>query len=331
MMKIAVITVSDRVARGEREDLSGPRAVELLSRYGDIVEQAVVSDGTESVADAITRSARGKADVIFTTGGTGITGRDLTPEATAGLVKKRLTGLEARVRDMASTPYSVLSRGVIGIIDEGVGPALVINAPGSQGGVADAIDAIGPLLDHIVDQMNDGDHAVRTVMGSPSSSHFHAHEEITRRVQNRGVNDGTDASVVLAGVTGQAINMDELLKAVDDRTAGAVVSFCGQVRNHDDGRAVGSIDYQAHPDADKVIERVAYEVSASSGACKIAVIHREGHLEVGDVALGAAVSASHRAEAFRLLEEVIERVKMELPVWKKQQFEDGSHEWTGTA
>ena len=77
--------------------------------------------------------------------------------------------------------------------------------------------------------------------------------------------------------------------------------------------------------------RIARDLAKDSGACKVSIMHRSGHLEVGDIALGAAVSASHRGEAMRLLEKLVEEVKLQLPVWKNQEFADGSHEWTGSA
>lgn len=157
------------------------------------------------------------------------------------------------------------------------------------------------------------------------------HDEATWRIQHRGFNDGSDAAVTLAGVSSDPIDMLRLEELVSDDTAGAIVTFIGRVRNHDEGNAVVAIDYEAHPGAGQIVERIAAEVSVASGACKIAVVHRTGHLEIGDIALGAAVSASHRAEAFRLLEAVVEQVKLQLPVWKRQEFEDGSHEWTGCA
>ena len=111
--------------------------------------------------------------------------------------------------------------------------------------------------------------------------------------------------------------------------AGAIVTFRGQVRDHDEGRAVVAIDYEAHPDADAVVRRIAEDAARGSGASRIAVLHRTGHAEVGDVALGAAVSAAHRKEALRVLEDVVEKVKLQLPVWKRQFFADGTSEWTG--
>ena len=158
-----------------------------------------------------------------------------------------------------------------------------------------------------------------------------SHEEATWRVQNRGVNDRSDAVVVRAGISYEPIDMAELETLVSTDSAGAIITFNGRVRNHDDGNSVVAIDYEAHPTAGEVVERIAAEVAAGSGACKIAIVHRAGHLNIGDIALGAAVSASHRREAFRTLEAAVEQVKMQLPVWKRQEFEDGSHEWTGSA
>ena len=157
------------------------------------------------------------------------------------------------------------------------------------------------------------------------------HDDATWRIQHRGFNDGSDATVALADVSREPIDMHRLEELVADDTAGAIVTFNGRVRNHDDGNSVVAIDYEAHPDAGKVVEKIATEAAAGSGACKIAILHRAGHLEVGDIALGAAVSASHRAEAFNLLEAAVEQVQLQLPVWKRQEFNDGSHEWTGSA
>ncbi len=264
MIKIAVITVSDRVSRGDRQDISGPLAARLLSQLGEILDQRVIPDGVSSVTKAIKDCAGLGADVVFTTGGTGITGRDLTPEATEPLLEKRLTGIESRILASSTTPYAALSRGVVGIIRDGMRPVLVVNAPGSQGGVTDAIETIGPLLSHIVEQMNGGDHPAPTSVDTWDTGGPHA--EATRKVQNRGVNDEFDADVVLAGVSAAPIEMSALLAAVDDPSAGAVVSFCGQVRNHDGGHEVVAIDYQAHPDANDVVARIAQEIAESSGA-----------------------------------------------------------------
>lgn len=315
MVRISVVTVSDRVSQGVRSDMSGPLAVELLSDYGQIVTHITVADGEESVRQAIHDAASAGANVVFTTGGTGVTERDQTPEGTLPLIKKRLLGVEHLLRNDPDVAYAALSRGVAGIAEVAGNTVFVVNAPGSQGGVRDAVNAVGPLLEHLVDQTRGGDH----------------HEQATFTVQNRGRSDGGDAQVVISGVSAEPIDMQTLLDAVDDDSAGAVTSFCGQVRNHDLARPVVAIDYEGHPNAGEVVKQIAQELSAGAGACKIAVLHRTGHLKVGDVALGAAVSASHRKEAFRVLEALIEEVKMRLPVWKCQYFADGTSEWTGAA
>ena len=167
-LRIAVITVSDRTAAGRREDLSGPLAVRLLGEYGEVSGPIVVADGITPVRDMITHAIFCGAQVVFTTGGTGITSRDLTPEGTEPLITQRMWGIEARMRDNPAVPTAAISRGIAGIATADGNRAFVMNAPGSTGGVKDAIAAVGPLLAHIVDQMNDGDHP--TPIAPPESA-----------------------------------------------------------------------------------------------------------------------------------------------------------------
>ena len=118
----------------------------------------VVADGVESVREMIGHAIYCGAQVVFTTGGTGITSRDLTPEATEPLITQRMWGIEQRMRDNPKVPAAAISRGIAGIATIEGKRAFVMNAPGSSGGVKDAVEAVGPLLAHIVDQMEDGDH-----------------------------------------------------------------------------------------------------------------------------------------------------------------------------
>ncbi|CAM5743020.1 molybdenum cofactor biosynthesis protein MoaE [Mycolicibacterium aubagnense] len=119
---------------------------------------------------------------------------------------------------------------------------------------------------------------------------------------------------------------------VDHSAAGAVVSFAGVVRNHDGGRGVTRLEYSAHPSAAEVLAEVAADVAAAAdGVRAIAVSHRIGVLNIGDAALVAAVSADHRAAAFRTCALLVDTVKERLPVWKHQFFTDGTDEWVGSA
>lgn len=119
---------------------------------------------------------------------------------------------------------------------------------------------------------------------------------------------------------------------VDHSAAGAVVTFAGVVRNHDGGRGVTRLEYSAHPSAAQVLAEVAADVAAASeGVRAIAVSHRIGVLNIGDAALVAAVSADHRAAAFRTCALLVDTVKERLPVWKHQFFTDGTDEWVGSA
>jgi molybdopterin synthase catalytic subunit len=116
-------------------------------------------------------------------------------------------------------------------------------------------------------------------------------------------------------------------RAVADRRAGAVVSFLGVVRDHDHGREVTLLEYEGHPGAAAVLREVAAEVAAEPGVIAVAVSHRVGRLDIGDVALAAAVSSAHRAAAFAACARLVEEVKARLPVWKRQVFADGTDEW----
>ena len=119
---------------------------------------------------------------------------------------------------------------------------------------------------------------------------------------------------------------------VDHSAAGAVVSFAGVVRNHDGGRGVTRLEYSAHPSAAEVLAEVAADVAAAAdGVRAIAVSHRIGVLNIGDAALVVAVSADHRAAAFRTCALLVDTVKERLPVWKHQFFTDGTDEWVGSA
>ena len=137
--------------------------------------------------------------------------------------------------------------------------------------------------------------------------------------------------VSISQVTAERLDLQAHLTAVSDAAAGATVSFSGVVRDHDDGRSVTELEYHEHPSAASIVAEVASEIAARDGVIAVAVSHRIGLLQVGDVALAAAVSAAHRREAFEACSDLVDEVKRRLPVWKRQVFVDGSDEWVGTA
>jgi len=136
------------------------------------------------------------------------------------------------------------------------------------------------------------------------------------------------ARVAVAAVLSNPLDAARLAAAVDNQHAGAVVTFTGVVRDHDHGRAVTGIEYVGHPSAQQIIADVAAELAGREGVHAIAVEHRVGTLAVGDLAMVAAVSASHRAEAFRTCSDLVDLIKQRLPIWKHQQFADGTAEWS---
>ena len=144
-MRAAVLTVSDGVATGEREDRSGDELERLLAGDGYEVERRVVPDEREMIAEAVAELADGAA-LVLTTGGTGLGPRDVTPEATLEVVDRIAPGIAEALRadSIAKTPHGLLSRGVAGVR----GATLVVNLPGSTGGCRDGYAVLRPALEH---------------------------------------------------------------------------------------------------------------------------------------------------------------------------------------
>ena len=146
-MRAAVLTVSDRVSRGEADDASGDILTELLRDDGHEVERAVVPDEAPAIAAAIEELA-GSASLVLTTGGTGLAPRDVTPEATRTVLEREAPGIAEALRadSTARTPHGLLSRGVAGVVRQ----TLVVNLPGSPGGCRDGYAVLRPALEHAV-------------------------------------------------------------------------------------------------------------------------------------------------------------------------------------
>ncbi|GAA4696169.1 molybdenum cofactor synthesis domain-containing protein [Promicromonospora umidemergens] len=161
--RVAVITVSDRCARGEAEDRSGPTAVALLREAGlTDVRNHLVPDGVESVRDVLRTALDDGARLVITTGGTGIAPRDLTPEGTRAVLDYEIPGIAEAVRQQgvaAGVPTAALSRGLAGLARAADGArALVVNLPGSSGGVRDGLEVVLTLWPHVRTQLEGGDH-----------------------------------------------------------------------------------------------------------------------------------------------------------------------------
>jgi molybdopterin synthase catalytic subunit len=133
-------------------------------------------------------------------------------------------------------------------------------------------------------------------------------------------------SVALAAVVDGPIDEAAVEAAVLSHADGALVTFRGVIRDHDSGHSVNRLDYSAHPDATEFLRSVCERVA---GDLTVAAVHRIGRLEVGDVAVVCAVAAPHRAEAFATCSALIDAIKAEVPIWKRQHSPDGTTEWVG--
>nr|WP_203769257.1 molybdenum cofactor biosynthesis protein MoaE [Actinoplanes nipponensis] len=131
----------------------------------------------------------------------------------------------------------------------------------------------------------------------------------------------------IAAVHDTTLDLAAHEQAVADPRAGAVVSFQGVVRDHDEGKGVTLLEYEGHPSAAQVLREVADEIAADPHVYAVAVSHRVGVLQIGDVALVAAVSTAHRGAAFAACARLVDEAKARLPIWKRQVFSDGSEEW----
>lgn len=160
-----------------------------------------------------------------------------------------------------------------------------------------------------------------------------------------------DVTVTLVEIRETPLSVDEVLSSVSSPRAGGVCLFVGTVRDHDgpsaavavpsaDGseepaadkardKAVAALDYSAHPQAAESARALAERLAADGRSVRIAVVHRVGHLEVGDIAVVVGVSAEHRGEAFEVCRELIDEFKATIPIWKHQRFADGADEWVG--
>jgi molybdenum cofactor synthesis domain-containing protein len=169
VIRALAVTVSNRASAGVYEDRSGPVLVELLRAAGctTVDGPVVVADGEP--VEAVLRSAIGEYDVVVTTGGTGLTPGDLTPEMTRRVLEREIPGIAEALRSAgaaAGVPSAILSRGLAGT----AGRTLIVNLPGSTGGVRDGVAVLAPVLGHAISQINGGDHVRANSGTKPAGS-----------------------------------------------------------------------------------------------------------------------------------------------------------------
>jgi molybdenum cofactor synthesis domain-containing protein len=335
--RAVVVVASNRAAAGVYADRTGPMIVKWLCERGyQTPDPVVVPDGSP-VRDAVAEAVADAVDVVLTTGGTGISPTDRTPEATEPLLDRHLPGLANAIRSagLPQVPTAVLSRGLAGV----AGQTLVVNLPGSTGGVRDGLAVLDQVLDHAVEQLHGADH-VGSGTGQPllphqphthdhraSPSHQHTHRHDPALSSNTAPTD----VVLRAVVTEEPLDVEEHAHLVTQSAAGAVVTFSGVVRNHDGGRGVQALEYSSHPSAGDVITRVAYQIAkVHPDVLALAVSHRIGPLAIGDSALACAVAAPHRTAAFAACAALVDEVKLQIPIWKRQEFTDGTEQWVNS-
>ncbi len=153
MFKVAILTISDRGSKGEREDSSGPLIQEMVRNLpGEVIHYEIIPDDREKIVEALKKSADSlKADLILTTGGTGLSPRDVTPDATLKVIEKEVPGFAEAMRaeSLKKTPHAMISRAIVGIRAS----SLIVNLPGSPKSVKENLAVILPALPHALSKL----------------------------------------------------------------------------------------------------------------------------------------------------------------------------------
>lgn len=308
-----VIVASNRASAGVYDDTTGPVIATWLAERGFATADPIVVPDGAPVTTALRTCLGDDVDLIITTGGTGLSPTDRTPEATGSVLDYEIPGLAEAIRAAGVTkvPTAMLSRGKAGVTRT----TLIVNLPGSRGGVKDGLAVLDGVLEHALDQITGGDHPRAA---KPSTSGESARDTVPA------------PRIVRSEITAEPISADEHAQLVQGDGSGAVVTFAGVVRNHDHGRKVDRLDYESHPTAEALLTTVLNDVAARHPVHVIAASHRVGELKIGDVALACAVAAAHRSEAFAACADLVDTAKARLPIWKHQVFHDGSDEWVNS-
>ena len=132
-------------------------------------------------------------------------------------------------------------------------------------------------------------------------------------------------------LTSEPVSASLLAEEVASNSSGAIVTFSGNVRDHDNGRSVANLRYEIHPSSSQILSETVEEVASRHNLTAVAVAHRYGEIPIGEAALVVAVAAAHRGEAFAACSELVDEIKAKIPIWKHQVFTDGTDEWVNCA
>ena len=332
--RAVVLVVSTSAAAGTAVDSAGPLLVGWLTERGYRDDDAQIVPDGPAVGEALAHHLQDLPEaqrprILVTTGGTGLAPDDHTPEETRRFLEKEATGIVQALVDhgLAKLPEAAMSRGTAGA----VGRTFVVNLPGSVGGVKDGMTVLDPILHHIQAQLEDG------LDGrSAADDGVHPPREQVQQVEQVELVEQTElvaqAEVVAQGghLTVEPIDATAGEAHVVTSRTGAVALFRGVVRDHDSGReGVVVLEYTAHPDADRIFAEVLDEAHRDYPDVRLWARHRVGRLAVGDDALVVVAASAHRGQAFAACAELVDRIKARVPIWKRQEYADGTHDWVG--
>ncbi|WP_349829031.1 molybdenum cofactor biosynthesis protein MoaE [Brevibacterium litoralis] len=346
-----VLVASTSAARGDNPDTAGPLAVDWLRGLGYEVPAPVVVPDGEPVGAALDHYLQelgwdDRPRIIVTSGGTGLNPDDRTPQLTAARLDYQVPGIMHAIWEygLQKVDFAVMSRGVAGVRDR----TFVVNLSGSRGGVKDGITVLDTIVHHIQAQIEDlRDHRENrtgpdrgpelvmapTAPGVASPGIASASGAAPNQGSADATRDPEEArvgAVVHTSVGTEPLDHVAAEASVTTAHTGASVVFRGTIRDHDEGRTgVTGLDYSAHPDAGRILERTVSTVAAAHPSVRIHAAHRIGHLDIGEDALVVACASAHRQAAFACCSDLVDAIKAEVPIWKQQYFAEGDHTWVG--
>jgi len=319
--KFGVLTISDRASAGIYEDASGPEIVDFFHEAIKSPWNAVyrvIPDEYDLIREELMRLADEEdCCLIVTTGGTGPSARDVTPEATESVCDRMMPGYGEQMRMMSLkiVPTAVLSRQTAGLR----GDTLILNLPGKPKAIREIIDEVFVSIPACISIMKD-------------DVYIETHEDVVRSFRPGSKKKSQEeqpsimeSTLCLTAITPLPLNLTECTEWCNDASCGAISTFIGTTRDTFEGKKVIKLEYEAYvPMAQKVLQDICSTARARwNGIGKMCIWHRTGTVPVKEASVIIAVSSKHRKDSLECCSWAIDELKATVPIWKKECYENG--------
>lgn len=318
--RFGIVTISDRASAGIYEDASGP---EIVNFFHEAIKSpwnaiyTVIPDEYDVIREELIRLADEEdCCLIVTTGGTGPSARDVTPEATEAVCDRMMPGYgeQMRMLSLKIVPTAVLSRQTAGLR----GDTLILNLPGKPKAIREIIDEVFVSIPACVSIMK-------------KDVYIETHEDVVRAFRPGSQKPKEEHAAIveqdwcLTAITPHTLDLSSCTDWVNDASCGAISTFIGTTRDTFEGKKVTKLEYEAYvPMAQKVLQDIcAMAKSRWQGIGKMCIWHRTGTVPVKEASVIIAVSSTHRRDSLECCAWAIDELKATVPIWKKDYYEGG--------